>query len=238
LTQERTKGKRKSQQTEEVKINMTAEEKIAILDGFDELEELDNNHFEIISKWITEEDSFVRSQCAALLINFVNQEVKEILIGLAGDKDDLVRIEAYDSLCFFAFDDVEVFLAKIITEESDSLARSHAILSWTDISVTLQKNSSDRIEEIEALKYKEKNAECALSYCYALYFFGKKDILVELLTYLSNDDYHIRCATLSLLPGIIDETNKELIKLSVEKLLSVESAFAVRNQAKRFLEEI
>ena len=216
---------------------MTPEEKADILNGYDDLEELDKSHFDAIVKWVFDEDSYIRGQCAALLINFVNSETKDILFALAADEDDLVRTEAYDSLGVFAYDDVEMFLSKISAEEPDEVARSYAILSWADVAAALQKSPSGHIAKMMALKSQEKSSGCILSYCYALYLFGEKGALMEWLSFLNDDDYHVRCAAISLLENVVDETNKDVIKNSISKLLETESALSVRDKAARFLKE-
>jgi HEAT repeat protein len=216
---------------------MRTKEKIAILDKFNELQELDHSHFEIIAKLVFDKDDLVRSQCAALLINFVNEESKNLLFRLAQDKYDLVRTESYDSLGDFFFDDVEAFLAKAIKTELDALARRYAILSWANVVIALQQISAELVSEIEKLKAQEKAPDCALSYCYALYTFGNKHMLNEILPYLKDSDYHVRCTTISFLADIIDETNEELIKGSIEELLVTEGTIAVRSKAEEFLNE-
>jgi hypothetical protein len=128
-----------------------------------------------------------------------------------------------------------VFLAAAMTNEPDSLARSYSILSWADVALALQHNISEQVWKIERLKAQEKSPNCILSYCYVLYNFGKKDILDELLSYLHDRDYHVRCTATSFLSDIIDETNNDLIKNSIKELLTTEVSRAVRDKAEKFL---
>ena len=214
---------------------MTSDDKIAILEGFDEVQKFNHAHFATIADFSFAEDGYVRSKCAELLINFKTNESKELLIKLACDNNDLVRTEAYDSLGSFPTNNVEEFLSGAIKIEKDHLARCYAILSWTDVAVALQHNSLRQIKELEENKIQENSQHCALSYCYALYLFGKKEVLAELLSYLDNDDYHIRCIVISILSSIIDESNKDLIRGSVKKLYTTEDCIAVRDRLESFL---
>ena len=216
---------------------MTFEEKIAILDGFEKLLELNYSHFDIIAEWVFDKNAYVRSRCAELLINFETQESKKLLFMLAGDEDELVRIEAYDSLSVIHVDDVEIFLATAMINESDELARSYSIISWAGVALALHYDPLEQISKIEKLKTQEESQKCVLSYCYAQYIFGKKEILDELLSYLNDNNYHVRCTTISYLADIIDETNIGLIKNAIVKLLATEETRAVRDQAERFLKK-
>lgn len=216
---------------------MTTEEKINLLSEYDDIAILSEEHFLILQKFSFDEDSTVRSLVASLLVDFVNEAAKNILIRLAQDDEVLVRTEAYDSLAVFPFNDVEIFLSSVMQTESDNLARSYAILSWADVTVALSRVSSELILDIEDKRALEKSTDCSLSYCYVLYIFGNKEILEELLSYLKNSDYQIRCATIALLDEIIDERNAKRIKDSLAILLITEDTVAVKTRIKRFLEE-
>lgn len=101
----------------------------------------------------------------------------------------------------------------------------------------LKRVSVSKIEFAKNKKETEKANDYALSWCYALFMFGIKESLNELLQFLKSDDYQIRCTTLSLLSDIIDSSNEICIKDAVEWLLIAENSEAVRDRAERFIKE-
>ncbi|WFR55921.1 HEAT repeat domain-containing protein [Anaerocolumna sp. AGMB13025] len=216
---------------------MTIEEKISLLNEYMDIEKLSDKHFEILQEFSIDEDAIVRSMVAPLLVDFINETAKDILIKLAQDQDALVRTEAYDSLSVFPFGDVETLLEEFVKLEKDSLARSYAILSWADVTCGLGHVSIDKINNLKKAKLNEKSIECSLGYCYALYVFGEIEILNEILCYLRNDSYQIRCMTINLLNEIINEKNDFIIKDSIKRLLISEDTTAVKERAKNFLKD-
>ncbi len=112
---------------------MTNDEKIYLLNQYDNIDIFSEAQFLTLQEFSSDPEGIIRSMVASLLVHFENKAAKDILIELARDKDELVRTEAYDSLSIFIFADVEEFLVTAIRTESDSLARSYAILSWADV---------------------------------------------------------------------------------------------------------
>lgn len=217
---------------------MTTEEKISLLNSYDDIVVLSNEHFLILQELSNDIDSIVRSLVAQLLVDFINETAKTILIRLAQDDDPLVRTEAYDSLAVFPFNDVEAFLKNALQKENDDLARSYAILSWADVVLLLQHGSTENISFLLEQNNAEKYSNCNLSWCYAQYLFGDKTVLTKLLSFLKNENYQTRCATISMLNEIINEDNKELIRKTLTKLLMSEDTIAVKDRAKRLLSEL
>ena len=91
-------------------------------------------------------------------------DLYEVLLKLACDKDELVRTEAYDSLSRFPLPEVESFLKKAIKTEKDWLACSYAISSWVENALSLFEEHSDDIvfikEILELEKIKNQNTAC------------------------------------------------------------------------------
>lgn len=215
---------------------MTNREKIDLLETYDDIAILEDEHFVILKNLSFDDDVTIKSMVAPLLVDFPNSDAKDVLIRLAKDDDSLVRTEAYDSLSVFPFPDVQVFLQGAMTREKNSLARSYAILSWTDVSLSMGYTVAGA-PYIRGLRRKEKSDNCLLSYSYALYRFGDKEELDILLSFLQNSNYQIRCATLALLEDIIDESNIKCIENHINILLASENSVAVIETAKKFLSE-
>ena len=65
------------------------------------------------------------------------------------------------------------------------------------------------------------------------YSFGEKNVLNEILNYIKNTDYHIRCSVLSIIQLILEDENcteewKRKIKTTLTELLKREKANAVK----------
>ena len=217
---------------------MTVEEKIQALDHIDDIKHLTNQHFQTIKELALDNDAFVRSRCAALLVNFRNSESMYLLLQMGKDSDPFVRTEAYDSLSVFGNTQVEKALHDAIETETDYTARGYAILSWAEVVVALDHQNQDNINFIKHKKLIEKADICSLDCCYALYIFGEAKAIDEILSFLLNDDYHIRCAVINILEVIVNSDNQEQIESSIKKLIETEQAMAVKDQAEHFLENI
>ena len=103
---------------------MGEKQKFKILYSYDRMSSLKEPHFTVLKELSKDKDEFIRSKTAALLINFESNQSKNILMRLAQDKDDLVRIEAYDSLKVFGLEEVEIFLQSAICREKNYRARA------------------------------------------------------------------------------------------------------------------
>ena len=77
---------------------MNEKERLYLLDMFNKMSSLKEKHFFVLKELSKDKDSYIRSEAAALLINFESNQSKNILLRLAKDDVSLVRTEAYDSL--------------------------------------------------------------------------------------------------------------------------------------------
>ena len=76
-----------------------------------------------------------------------------------------------------------------------------------------------------------------LSYCYALYIFGDREILTEMLSFLNDCNYQVRCSAIATLEEILDESNENLIKQAITDLLVREDTIAVKSRAEDFMKK-
>lgn len=210
---------------------MTDDEKIELVDMIEDLKVLNNNHFEILKQFSYDNCSFLRSRCAALLVNFINEDSMNLLIKLCQDEDSFVRTEAYDTLGVFWFGQSEEILFRAIQKENDDLALSYAILSWADVVKHLHDNFKNQIAFVISLINQKYSEDVLLSCYYALYTFGNQQALERMIEFLNNKSYHVRCSTLNLLHDVSNSTNVNLIEESINKLLKTEKEIAVRSLA-------
>ncbi|MCL2311363.1 MAG: HEAT repeat domain-containing protein [Firmicutes bacterium] len=216
---------------------MTTEEKINLLSTYNDIDILSNEQFLILQKFSNDKDETVRSMSAPFLVHFINEDSKKVLFKLAKDGDSLVRTEAYDSLSVFPFKDVEKFLRNAIGNEKDELARRYSILSWIDVVIALSLVNVDNMIFLKNIKNKEQSDECVLSCYYGLYLFGELKYFKNILSFLNNDDYHLKCSVLNYLRELKNNKNKLEIEKAISPLLS-DSSIAVKDSAQRLLTEL
>jgi len=215
---------------------MTNEEKISLIDDIEETNILSESHFQFLKSLSNDTDSFVRSQCASVLVNFKRDNSLDLLFKLSEDDDSFVRTEAYDSLGVFVEKAVEKRLFVALNAEKDALARRYAILSWGGIVSQLNRKFDDEIVFILRQLETEKDESCILEYWYVLHLLGYKESVTKIINFLKNSDYRIRCSAIKSLSYALTCENELQIKSAVKKLTEIEKTVAVKSSAIEFLE--
>lgn len=210
---------------------------LTILNDIEDRKQYNSSDFEKLSSLYNSEDELVRAQVAEILVNYKSEKTLSMLLKLANDKDSMVRTQAYDSLSVFETEEVEAVLFKSIKNEKDNMARSYAILSWTDVSSNLHNDYKEQLQFVEK-EMQEESKECKISYLYAKCKYGYTQSLNELISYLDDEDYHIRCSVINILYDIVSLENKYFIQQNIEKLLQKEKSLAVKETAIDFLDEL
>lgn len=215
---------------------MTTDEKIRLVDSFDDIAELTSEHFDILKKFSKDEDAFLRSRCAALLINFVDDESMEILLRLCDDEDELVRTESYDSLSVFYDKKVEEKLFSKIGSETSEPAYGYALISWADVTSRLHESFEEQINFVHKELDENDGTDPAILDCYyALTVFGE-DHVPDIIGYLKNDDINTGCVAVNLLKELMNDENKDMIVKSVLDLSETETVGSVKSAIQRILE--
>ena len=218
---------------------MNQKERLCLLDTLDDMSSLKDKHFFYLKELSKDKDSYIRSEAAALLINFESNQSKNILLRLATDNDSLVRTEAYDSLKVFTLEEVEEFLKNAICREKNQLARSYAIMSWAIIVSNLyEKVSEKHLTFMRNQMELEKGEHCLLEWMYAEYIWGEEKSLQNILAFLDSKDSNIHCCVINTLKDILHEGNEEEIHNAMETLLLQENTVAVNSLAEELLYEI
>ena len=225
---------------------MTDEEKLTLIQKYEDLpeEEFKEEYFEDLKKFALDKDDTVKTFTSSVLSHFVNtakqQEAIEILLQLCHEENELVRIEAYDAIGCYCEKRVVESLEKAILLEKDGLAKSYAIDSWIYVQQHLCTNSAEVIKYLNEILAKESDDNCILNCLYGKYSFGERAILDEILNYIENTDYHIRCSVLSIIQLILEDENcteecKRKIKTTLTELLKREKTNAVKEQAEEIM---
>ena len=225
---------------------MTDEEKLTLIQKYEELseEEFKEECFEDLKKFAFDKDDTVKTFTSSVLSHFVNtakqQEAIEILLQLCREENELIRTEAYDAIGCYCEKRVVENLEKAILSEKDGLARSYAIDSWIYVQQHLCTIETEVIGYLNAILEKERDDNCILNCLYGKYSFGERAILDEILNYIENTDYHIRCSVLSIIQLILEDENcteewKRKIKTTLTELLKREKTNAVKEQVEEVM---
>lgn len=226
-------------------IKMKDEEKIILIQQYGDCvdHKSDDIFFSYIEKFVHDKDDTVRAFAAEALSRFSNTKLEEkawkILKSLFQDKNELVRMEAYDSAgCYLKKNADENIIAELenaIITEKNGLARSYAIDSWLYQKQNSINNWDDIVKYLNKILEKESNEHCILNCLYGKYIFGEKNILEEIFKYLNHKDYHIRCSCLSIIQEILNgecsHSDQKKIKKRLENLFEKEKSMAVISYA-------
>lgn len=205
---------------------MTDSEKINLIDSLEE-QEISDENFSILRYFFYDPDAFVRSRCAAVLVNYSGQEALRTLLRLANDSDPFVRTEAYDSLAIFPCRETELFLRHSIYPEDDALAAGYAILSWADVTAALHNEYDEQIAFVHRLLNDTDFSDCHAECFYALCKFGESGALEQLLSLLDDPDYVTRCSVCNFCKDLADAENVSIIRNAVSAYLTTETEHCV-----------
>ena len=205
---------------------------VNIIDSLEDIENFTDKHFEIVRKYVSHENAFIRSRCAYMLGEFGTEQARNLLYDLCRDTDSFVRTETYDSLVFFPDSFTESLLYNAVMNETDDLACRYAVLSWCDVVYHLhEKYDNDMKFLLEILETGKCQFECR----YGLYLLGDRQALNEMLDFLKSGDYTVRCSVLNLLSDIMKKEDKDIIMSAVEELLKTEETTAVKADAEKIM---
>ena len=155
-----------------------------------------------------------------------DSEAEKTLIKLCDDEDELVRINACDSLAMFPSIDTYSRLIKSANDDDSMLVKEYAILSITDIINSIEIND-DEFKNLLIL-YSNSKKTCIRAACNkGLYVLGDDKRLNELIRLLKSNNYQDRCTVLNILKDIISEKNKNYILSAVKQLQQTEDSDAV-----------
>ncbi|MDE5582774.1 MAG: HEAT repeat domain-containing protein [Ruminococcus sp.] len=205
---------------------------VNIIDSIQDVENLNDMHFETIRKYVSHENAFIRSRCAYMLSEFRTEKAQYLLYDLCSDDNFFVRTEAYDSLVFFSDSHTENILRNAVMNETDSLAGGYAVTSWCDVVHQLHGKHDDDVKFLlEIFATGKYQLECL----YGLYLFGDRQALNGMLDFLKSSDYTIRCSVINLISDIMKEEDKDIIKSAVEELMKTEQTKAVRSDIEKIM---
>jgi len=161
-------------------------------------------------------DDCVRSDLAKTLVYDADSNVAlDILCKLAKDKDELVRVEAIDSLSEYCCEKSYKALKNALGD-SDYLVRKYALFGISYVGKELCPDETIAI--LYENEKKEVNLHCKLSIHEGLYMLGEEAYLDRLMSLFWTDDYQIQCSVANALSEIVDENNIMLVRKFLESI--------------------
>ncbi len=213
---------------------MTDEEKIALIDSMENRDETEE-YFAILQWFSHDPDAFVRSRCAAVLVNYSGGEALRTLLRLANDEDAFVRTEAYDSLAAFPCRETELLLRHSIYPEDDELAAHYAILSWADVTAALHDEYDGQTAFVHQLLNDAEFSGCHAECFYALCRFGESGALEHLLSLLDDPDYAVRCCACNFCMDLANAENTAIIRNAISAHITTETERSVYSTMEHLL---
>lgn len=187
-------------------------------------------------------DAFFRSRAACLLAAFDDEKSLETLLRLSHDGNDLVRIEAADSLCIAESAEVLERLLDLAEHDDSPLVRGYAVLSVLDVSRNREEDMDLAHKKVlpllAPLLKKEKNAWTLGHYYSVFYECGQKAYLQKLMDCLGDEDYRVRSSTTHSLLDLLTPENEAAIREAVAARYETEDSIAVRSGMEKLLDYI
>lgn len=177
------------------------------------------------------DDYEIRAAVAELLEKAAPAEdARTLLIRLCTDADELVRINACDSLGAFPFQDaLRALIATARRSDESNTVRYYALMSTTDI-LLANGGTAEAVSVFQA----NSDSECIsirAACLYGLYSTGETRRISEIASLLSAEDYHDRMSVVRILAAVAERADGETKSRIADWLIQrqqVEDAASVR----------
>lgn len=150
---------------------------------------------------------------------------RELLLRLARDEDDLVRLEAIDSLCGFPGEETEKVFCDALND-GDELIRMYAAAGIGEVS------AQDGEAILRAALKTETSPHARLGMWEGLYRLGFQEGLGRMMALYETEDYRLQCAVLHGLAGIADRENQAELRAFADRVDSPELSAAIADGVK------
>ncbi len=187
-----------------------------------------NSDITFLEELIQIGDTEIRYEVAEVLSGKNEIEINKIFLELLNDENELVRINASDSVYNCTSNQIIDKLKDIILNDK-YLVRGYAILSICDIA-----NKCERKEEIlnfiESRLKVEKSKWVKATIYSSLYLLNNENkYIILLLNLLDESNYKIRCMVLNRISELLNKKNYLIVKEKLENRMKVEDSVAVRS---------
>ena len=218
--------------------NKSVDEKLNIVEAISSLNNFSDDDFVVLEYLSLDEDSEVRAKVAEILVFSESSKAEKILIKLLMDKDELVRVNACDSLCTSNSIEVLNLLKNVVSKDKSNLVKGYASMSIADIASSIDISKSEFVDFFKQLIKKEKSGWVKIHFYKALYLLGDNSSLEMILNGLNSNSYRNRCAVVNILDELVSSENVEVIEEKLIKKLKVEKATSVKSSVENVLHRI
>ena len=195
---------------------MGTKRKHQLLDQMEGSEQITEEQFAALKKLSKDRAADIRYRVAERLCMADSAEAEEILIRLLGDKDDMVRVSASDSLSAYGSQGVVAPLKQCAVSDSCFMVRGYAACSAAEIALRTGAADTELTAFFERALNEEKDDWVQANLCAVLYFLGQDDYLSRLLDALDHDEYQVRCAAANLLAQMAREKDAPTIRAALK----------------------
>ena len=174
----------------------------------------------------------VRARVAEALRLHQRRGVAGVLMRLLRDKDDVVRINAAESLGLLRARSAIRSLQRSLRIDSEELVRAYAAEALGrvgDVRV---------ISFLERYLLRDRSSAVRLRILTALHTLGARSRLDEIIEFLNDADYHVRCAVAVSLEELASPSTRGAIRKAMQRQLKVEPTIAVKERLKEVLGEL
>ena len=207
---------------------MNIEENYEILDHIAEKSKLDTNDINILLELSKIDNSEIKSYIAELLVRSYGEETEKTLINMCNDADEIVRVNACDSLSVFPTLNTYNQLIKCAYNDKSDIVKTYAILSLADIINQLEIDTT-KLQELFEKFSKDKNISISAACFKGLYVLGKRNYLEKLFDLFSSENYQDRCMVVNILGDILNDKNNNYIMSELKKFKEAETSEAVNS---------
>lgn len=181
---------------------MDFEKAYELLDEISQKEKLDLEDEKSVINLSKNNNAEIRAYSAELLVSFKSVKAKKALIDLCADSDEMVRVNACDSLSEFSEEDVYNRLAECAVNDKSELVRKYALLSLSDIVVDIKQNKNTAKKLFSEIMQNEESLILKACCCKGLYVLGDKDYLSDISELIKSENYQDRCTAVNILGDI------------------------------------
>ena len=218
---------------------LSEDENLNILYQYEKMDELSKDQIKQVIIWTSDKSSLIRQVAAECLFQEYPVTTK-VLLRLARDRDEMVRVSAYETLRFYTSETVERFLEKAMRKERKELALAYAIASWGEVVIEREEHLDEKLKYIRRFERKRKirkSDRCILECETVKCLLGENKAFEKIAKYIYHSDLSLRCCAIENMEYVRDEENEDKVILYMTKALN-DPARRVALRARKYLKKI
>lgn len=184
---------------------------------------------------IVHPDSEVRMWLAKCMVHDDDHaDILKYLIPLAKDRDELVRLEAIDTLSSFISQE-SIHTLYLALEDSEALVRAYAAYGIAVVGSVICLEEATQV--LKKAKAHEQSLRVQADIYYGLWLLGETVALDCLIGLFDCKDYQVQCAVLRSLTELLDTQNNEKVHLFLSSLQPDDYPLPVADILRQWLAE-